>query len=328
MWDRKPDTDDSIVYWLLDHSGDMQQFRDAVRQLMELGLLASPEANEKNYCVLFEGDPDYIGLRNSNKSRNNSFMNFFRNWDSKEDPSCSAKKQPVHTDPCRDCSRILKLENQLQSEREDAHRQRVQQEKRIAELEEQLARQKQELIAGFCCREQELLEALRHQEQELNAKFHLREQELMAAVTYPDDDSHKLIASANESRDRAFEMTQQILRESQQFRQAQEQLLMSFKTQVANACNGVGIEKLAELYGRMAHSKTPEVKAHLWSLKNIMTAFGLSSFTPQQGDYFDPRIHEPKIVGDCGSRVTNCYADGWKLGDEIIVRAVVETEDD
>lgn len=289
MFNGRQDTVERIAYLLLNHAGNYQQCRDMVQQLIDLELLAQPDTHQERYDLLYNAEVPVAKIRYTSPI-------ISRFWGSEEN------KKPDATLP--EC--INSLHAQLQKQKEDAYNEKVQLEAQIKELEHKLEKKTQ------------ILEKERES----------WKQQLADSACYLPQDAQSILDQVNENRTQAFELTNRILQNALQFRQEQEQLLLQFKNQVSAACNNSGIEKLAELYSRMTLSRSPEVQAYLSSLKNIMTTFGMKPFKPQTGDAFDPRIHEPKILGQYGSRVTGCYGEGWMLGDQVILRAVVETEDE
>ncbi len=60
-------------------------------------------------------------------------------------------------------------------------------------------------------------------------------------------------------------------------------------------------------------------------LEYILRSIGMEPIAPASGDAFDNRLHERQQQNHTGMMVKERITKGWKLGDNIMLRAVVTT---
>lgn len=92
--------------------------------------------------------------------------------------------------------------------------------------------------------------------------------------------------------------------------------------------NRSAVEQLCKLYRTMVFSREPAVLEQARQLAVILqTEFGAEALSPRTGDVYDSMLHERLDTTRAGGRISRCLATGWRWKDEVILRAVVDTEE-
>lgn len=104
----------------------------------------------------------------------------------------------------------------------------------------------------------------------------------------------------------------------------------SLRKQVNGSMFKGGMLQLAKLYRTVEHAHTPNEQYIENRLRIIMQQeFGMEQLKPAPRSPYDSERYEPKQIraGMNPQVVTGCAACGWAFENELLLRAVVETED-
>ena len=86
------------------------------------------------------------------------------------------------------------------------------------------------------------------------------------------------------------------------------------------------VQDLCQLCQDMESNASEEVQAAGFTLAEILKKhFNTAPFSPGSGCSFDPLKHERVDCAKKGPQIEECYASGWKRGDTVLVKAVVDT---
>lgn len=84
------------------------------------------------------------------------------------------------------------------------------------------------------------------------------------------------------------------------------------------------VESLCKLYRQMSAAGDPFANS-LGML--LQTEFQAEALEPCPGDAYDPEYHERMDYAQSGQQISCCRARGWRRRGQVIMRAVVETEE-
>lgn len=107
--------------------------------------------------------------------------------------------------------------------------------------------------------------------------------------------------------------------------------ILAYKQCVAGTFHNTAFRDLAILMRDAENSmKEPETRPvssiFVSRLQDIFMQFGIETIEPHQGETFDPQLHEKYDCRSSGSTVANIMAKGWKFGNDVLLKAIVETE--
>lgn len=149
---------------------------------------------------------------------------------------------------------------------------------------------------------------------------------------YDRADVKQLLESAKESRAQALESMRGLRESFEEVRRAYQESQSCYNRLVSDLRNSFqkpGLQKLADLCRRMDMVQSPpqELLAFKVELYNTAAAFGMEQFTAGSGEPYDSALYE-RISGVLlGDTVAHCILPGWRVDDDVYVRALVQTTD-
>ena len=151
-------------------------------------------------------------------------------------------------------------------------------------------------------------------------------------LTYDKADIERILESVRENRSFALDSLQDVKASLDQVRRAYQQNQAHFNklvTDLRNACNNPGLQKLADLYQKMdlQQSPSPEILAYKAELYNSLAVFGMQEFYPTRGESYDSTRHERVDNSLQGAFIESIVCAGWRLDENICARALVRTTD-
>ena len=131
---------------------------------------------------------------------------------------------------------------------------------------------------------------------------------------------------ANTHQEDLADIKKQFMTIRQELKQTQDRLIQLDNTVNYSACDGVRM--LCNLYRNMSSSTEGPIQLYANELSGILqTRFDAVPIDPFPGDRYDSTIHERIDSSHHENLIVKCVARGWRWKDEILMRAVVETEE-
>ena len=131
---------------------------------------------------------------------------------------------------------------------------------------------------------------------------------------------------ANTHQEDLSDIKKQFMTIRQELKQTQDRLIQLDNTVNYSACDGVRM--LCNLYRNMSSSTEGPIQLYANELSGILqTRFDAVPIDPFPGDGYDSTIHERIDSSHHENLIVKCVARGWRWKDEILMRAVVETEE-
>lgn len=118
-------------------------------------------------------------------------------------------------------------------------------------------------------------------------------------------------------------MTEEKIKDIDQlFRQLMSEVI-SYKEEIQQALYKPFFEDLAVLMSDMEYSND----VYASRLEHILRIAGIEPITPEAGDRLDMVLHERENSTETGTVITGRITKGWKLGERVLLRSIVTTDD-
>lgn len=242
-----------------------------------------------------------------------------------ENPAAACERSgkcPVVTHIQQKAAQLAQFQEQLLQKQKKLN----QRQQELERWNHRLQKQQQALTEGQQAQKAELevaVEKWQQRQETLNwREYQLQQQELQLQEK-----------AASLRRQADVEMEQQLrtvrtdfMNLNQEMKQAREHLVAL--TNCVQESNRSGVEQLCRLYRTMVFSREPALLAQAQQLGQILQLeFGAEAIEPNPGEAYDSVCHERLDTGRTGGKILRCLTTGWRWRDEMVLRAVVDTEE-